>query len=53
MIKAGEADAFADLLYQVAAHQAEMPGSRMVPGAIGHNALAIGTVKDKPAPRLT
>ena len=49
MIKAGEADAFADLLYQVAAHQAELPGSRLVPGAIGHNALAIGAAKEKPA----
>jgi polar amino acid transport system substrate-binding protein len=49
MIKAGEADAFADLLYQVAANQSEMPGMRIVPGAIGHNALAIGTVKDKSA----
>jgi polar amino acid transport system substrate-binding protein len=49
MIKAGEADAFADLLYQVVAHQAELPGSRLVPGAIGHNALAIGTAKEKPA----
>jgi len=49
IIKAGEADAFADLLYQVVAHQAELPGSHLVPGAIGHNALAIGTAKEKPA----
>jgi polar amino acid transport system substrate-binding protein len=48
-IKAGEADAFADLLYQVAANQADMPGLRIVPGAVGRNALAIGSVKDKPA----
>jgi polar amino acid transport system substrate-binding protein len=49
MIKAGEADAFADLLYQTAAGQADMPGTRIVPGAIGYNALAIGVGKDKPA----
>ena len=49
LLKAGEADAFADLLYQVAAHQSELPGSRLVPGAIGHNALAIGAAKEKPA----
>ncbi len=49
MIKAGEADAFADLLYQVVANQSEMPGMRVVPGAIGRNALAIGSAKDKPA----
>jgi hypothetical protein len=24
-----------------------LPASRLVPGAIGHNAMAIGTVKDK------
>jgi polar amino acid transport system substrate-binding protein len=35
VITAGEADAFADLLYQVVANQAEMPGMRVVPGAIG------------------
>jgi polar amino acid transport system substrate-binding protein len=49
MIKNGEADAFADLLYQTATNQGDMPGSRLVPGAIGHNALAIGTTKDKAA----
>ena len=49
MIKSGEADAFADLLYQTSANQADMPGTRIVPGAIGHNALAIGVGKDKPA----
>ena len=47
-IKAGEADAFADLLYQALANQPEMPGLRVVPGAIGHNALAIGSTKNKP-----
>ena len=49
MIKNGEADAFADLLYQTVANQADMPGTRIVPGAIGRNALAIGYGKDKPA----
>jgi polar amino acid transport system substrate-binding protein len=46
-IKAGEADAFADLLYQVVANQSDMPGMRVVPGVVGRNALAIGSVKDK------
>jgi polar amino acid transport system substrate-binding protein len=49
MIKNGEADAFADLLYQTVANQADMPGTRIVPGVIGRNALAIGHGKDKPA----
>ena len=49
MIRSGEADAFADLLYQTAANQADMPGTRVVPGAIGRNALAIGSTKDKSA----
>ncbi len=47
IIRAGEADAFADLLYQVVANRSEMPGMRVVPGAVGRNALAIGSVKDK------
>jgi polar amino acid transport system substrate-binding protein len=49
MIRSGEADAFADLLYQTVANQSDMPGTRLVPGAIGRNALAIGSAKDKPA----
>jgi polar amino acid transport system substrate-binding protein len=49
MIKNGEADAFADLLYQTVANQADMLGTRIVPGVIGRNALAIGYGKDKPA----
>src|SRR5258708_2986232 len=49
MIKNGEADAFVDLLYQTVANQADMPGTRIVPGAIGRNALAVGYGKDKPA----
>ena len=47
-VQAGEADAFADLLYQTVANQASMPGMRLVPGAVGRNALAIGSAKDKP-----
>ena len=31
------------------ANQSDMPGTRVVPGAIGRNALAIGSAKDKPA----
>jgi polar amino acid transport system substrate-binding protein len=49
MIRSGEADAFADLLYQTAANQKDMPGTRLVPGVIGRNALAIGNGKGKPA----
>jgi ABC-type amino acid transport substrate-binding protein len=49
MIKAGEADAFVDLRDQLASHQGEFPGSRVVPGALGRNAMAIGTVKERPA----
>jgi len=49
MIKSGEADAFADLLYQTAANQKDMPGTRMVPGVIGRNALAIGYGKGRAA----
>ena len=49
MITAGEGDAFADLLYQTLANQSEMPGMRIVPGADGHNALAIGYAKERPA----
>jgi len=49
MIKSSSADGFADLLYQSAANQADMPGTRTVPGVIGRNALAIGVGKDKPA----
>jgi polar amino acid transport system substrate-binding protein len=49
MIKAGEADAFVDLRDQLASHQPEFPGSRVVPGAIGRNDMAIGVVKERPA----
>ena len=48
-IRAGEADAFADLLYQVVANRSEMPGMRVVPGVVGRNALAIGSAKNKAA----
>ena len=49
MIKAGEADAFVDLRYQIAGHQSELPGSRVLPGGIGRNDMAIGYHKEKPA----
>ena len=49
MIKAGEADAFVDLRHQLAGHVSELPGARVVPGALGRNAMAIGYAKDKPA----
>lgn len=49
MIKAGEADAFVDLGHQLAAHRPEFPGSRVVPGAVGRNAMAIGYLKERPA----
>ena len=49
MLKAGEADGYVDLRDQLVAHQPELPGSRIVPGAYGRNAMAIGYTKDKPA----
>ena len=49
MIKAGEADAFVDLRDQLASHQGDFPGSRLVPGALGRNAMAIGYLKERPA----
>ena len=49
IIRAGEADAFADLLYQVVANRSEMPDMRVVPGVVGRNALAIGSAKNKAA----
>jgi polar amino acid transport system substrate-binding protein len=47
MLKAGEADGYVDLRDQLVAHQPELPGSRIVPGAYGRNAMAIGYTKDK------
>ena len=49
MIKAGEADAFVDLTDQLASHQPDFPGSRLIPGAIGRNDMAIGIAKERPA----
>lgn len=49
MIEAGEADGFVDLREQLMNHQPELPGSRIIPGNYGSNALAIGYAKDRPA----
>jgi polar amino acid transport system substrate-binding protein len=49
LLKAGEADAFADLRDALLSYQPELPGSRIVPGNYGSNALAIGYAKDRPA----
>jgi polar amino acid transport system substrate-binding protein len=49
MIKAGEADGYVDLRDQLASHIGELPGARVVPGALGRNDMAIGTLKEKPA----
>jgi polar amino acid transport system substrate-binding protein len=48
LLKAGQADAFADLRDALMAYQPELPDSRIVPGNYGSNALAIGFVKDRP-----
>jgi polar amino acid transport system substrate-binding protein len=47
-IKSGEADAFADLRDALLSYQPELPGSRIVPGNYGSNALAIGYAKERP-----
>ncbi len=49
MLRTGEADGYVDLRDQLVAHQPELPGSRIIPGAYGRNAMAIGYAKDKPA----
>jgi polar amino acid transport system substrate-binding protein len=49
MLKAGEADAYVDLRDQLASHQAELPGSRILAESLGRNAMAIGYPKDRPA----
>jgi polar amino acid transport system substrate-binding protein len=49
MLKAGEADGFADLRDALISYQMEVPGSRIVPGNYGSNALAIGYAKGRPA----
>jgi polar amino acid transport system substrate-binding protein len=48
LIKSGEADAFADLRDALLSYQPELPGSRIVPGNYGSNALAIGYAKERP-----
>ena len=42
LIKAGEADAFADLRDALISYPVRAPGSRIIPGNYGSNALAIG-----------
>jgi polar amino acid transport system substrate-binding protein len=49
LIKSGEADAFADLRDALLSYQPELPGSRILPGNYGSNALAIGYAKDRSA----
>lgn len=48
MVRAGEADGYADLRDQLVSHQPDFAGSRIVPDAYGRNAMAIGYAKDKP-----
>ena len=48
LLKSGDADAFADLRDALLSYQPELPGSRIVPGNYGSNALAIGYAKDRP-----
>jgi ABC-type amino acid transport substrate-binding protein len=47
MLKAGRADAFADLRDALMSYQADFAESRIVPGNYGSNALAIGYAKDR------
>jgi polar amino acid transport system substrate-binding protein len=49
LLKAGEADAFADLRDGLISYQQDFPDARIVPGHFGSNALAIGYPKDRPA----
>lgn len=49
MIKAGQADGYVDLRDQLASHIGDLPGSRVVPGALGRNDMAIGFAKGKAA----
>jgi polar amino acid transport system substrate-binding protein len=49
LLRSGEADAFADLRDALMSYQPDLPGSRIVPGNYGSNALAIGYAKDRPA----
>jgi len=49
MLKAGEADAYVDLRDQLASHIGELPGARVIAGALGRNDMAIGYLKDRPA----
>jgi polar amino acid transport system substrate-binding protein len=48
LLKSGQADAFADLRDALMSYQPDLPGSRIVPGNYGSNALAIGYAKDRP-----
>lgn len=47
LMRAGEADAFADLRDALVSYQPELPGSRIIPGNYGNNALAIGYAKER------
>ena len=48
LLKSGQADAFADLRDALLSYQPELPGSRIIPGNYGSNALAIGYPKERP-----
>ena len=48
LLKSGQADAFADLRDALISYQPELPGSHIVHGNYGSNALAIGYPKDRP-----
>jgi hypothetical protein len=49
MIGAGQADGYVDLRDQLASHLGDLPGGRVVPGALGRNDMAIGFAKGKAA----
>ena len=48
LLKSGEADALADLRHALATYQPDLPGSRIIEGSYGSNALAIGYPKQRP-----
>jgi polar amino acid transport system substrate-binding protein len=48
LLTSGQADAFADLRDALLSYQSELPGSRIIPGNYGSNALAIGYPKERP-----
>lgn len=49
LLNSGDADAMADLRHALTLYQPDLPGSRIIAGSYGTNALAIGYPKQRPA----